>query len=213
MDTSIPDSPADPYPAVGPDWLLWPQRSAELARQKVIVLGGGTSDEREVSLRSAEAMAAALGGLSEHQCTALPASLQTVEIDATGHWVVAGRALDRNTALEQLHPDGLFFLADMQDGFVSFTQFLFLFTEQMRIPASAVTPAVNAVYVPIVEDGGSSVLSAETLAVHSLFAQFLSEINHDWIASQAGRYDEGRNSLEWIASKEVGCNALFIVVL
>ena len=111
MDTSIPDSPADPYPAVGPNWLLWPQRSAELARQKVIVLGGGTSDEREVSLRSAESMAAALGGLSEHQRTALPASLQTVEIDATGHWVVAGRALDRNTALEQLHPDGLFFLA------------------------------------------------------------------------------------------------------
>lgn len=108
--------------------------------------------------------------------------------------------------------DGLFFLADMQDGFVSFTQFLFLFTEQMRIPAPAVTPAVNAVYVPIVEDSGSSVLSAETLAVHSFFAQFLSEIDHDRIASQAGRYDEGRNSLEWIASKEVGCNALFIVV-
>lgn len=108
--------------------------------------------------------------------------------------------------------DGLFFLADMQDGFVSFTQFLFLFTEQMRIPASAVAPAVNAVHVPVVEDGGSSVLSAETLAVHSLFTQFLSEINHDWIASQAGRYDEGRNSLEWIASKEVGCNALLIVV-
>ena len=108
--------------------------------------------------------------------------------------------------------DSLFFLADMQDGFVSFTQLLLLFTEQMRIPAPAVTPAVNAVYVPIVEDGGSSVLSAETLAVHSLFAQFLSEINHDWIASQAGRYDEGRNSLERIAGKEVGCNALLIVV-
>ena len=108
--------------------------------------------------------------------------------------------------------DGLFFLADMQDGFVSFTQFLFLCTEQMRIPASAVAPAVNAVHVPVVEDGGSSVLPAETLAVHSLFTQFLSEINHDRIASQAGRYDEGRNSLEWITSKEVGCNALLIVV-
>ena len=46
--------------ASGAGWTSWVERSDELARTTVVVLGGGTSVEREVSLTSSRAIAEAL---------------------------------------------------------------------------------------------------------------------------------------------------------
>jgi D-alanine-D-alanine ligase len=82
-----------------------------LAQTKVIVLAGGTSDEREVSLRSGESIVSALENLDESQRRARPLDLQWVEIDPEGHWILEGRAIDADAAMEQLHPAALYFIA------------------------------------------------------------------------------------------------------
>ncbi|TDJ69176.1 MAG: D-alanine--D-alanine ligase [Planctomycetota bacterium] len=87
-------------------WTGWeaPGPAAALARTSVVVLYGGTSAEREVSIRSGRAVAAALA--SEPP----PASVTSVEISSAGRWIVAGEAIPPAAALERLPADALFFL-------------------------------------------------------------------------------------------------------
>ncbi|MDP6740487.1 MAG: hypothetical protein QF404_10815 [Planctomycetota bacterium] len=107
MDTSIPSSDQDPQSG----WLLWPQLAESLAQTSVVVLAGGTSDEREVSLRSGEAMLSALRNLDENQQLAQPPEIQWVEIDPDGQWVLEGNALGASSALELIPPDVLYLIA------------------------------------------------------------------------------------------------------
>ena len=82
-----------------------------LARKRVIVLAGGTSDEREVSLRSGESVVSALRHLNEDQRRAQPLDVQWVEIGPDGHWILDGQALGSSAAMEQLPAGALFFIA------------------------------------------------------------------------------------------------------
>jgi len=107
VDTSIPSSPQGPQPG----WLLWPQLAERLAQTEVVVLSGGTSDEREVSLRSGEAIVSALENLDEAQRRARPLNLQWIEIAPEGHWILEGQALDAGDAMEQLPASALYFIA------------------------------------------------------------------------------------------------------
>lgn len=95
--------------ARGADWTTWGERSGELARTQVVVLGGGSSAEREVSLTSSRAIAEALGRPGGEQ-RALPASVCEVEVDPAGRWCVEGVALSPERALERLPADALYFL-------------------------------------------------------------------------------------------------------
>jgi len=94
--------------ATGPGWTTWGDRSEELARTAVVVLGGGISGEREVSLTSSRAIAAALRERDGHD-PGLPASVQEVEVDPAGRWCVEGVALSPQRAVEQLPSDALYF--------------------------------------------------------------------------------------------------------
>jgi D-alanine-D-alanine ligase len=92
-------------------WIPRVRRAAErerLARATVVVLYGGTSSEREVSLVSGRGILAALPA----PCPGDVAPLQVigVEIDATGRWIVAGSALEASTALGVLPSDALYFV-------------------------------------------------------------------------------------------------------
>ena len=107
MDNSIPSSQVEPEP----QWLLWPDFSERLAQTKVIVLGGGTSDERDVSLRSAACMISALNKLDDQQHRALPVSVQNVEIEPHGDWILEGQGCNSSVALDRLPPDALYLLA------------------------------------------------------------------------------------------------------
>ncbi len=80
-----------------------------LARRTVVVLFGGTSSEREVSLASGRAVLGALTLLREREPEA-PRPLP-VPIGADGAWEVEGRALPALEALRALPEDALFFLA------------------------------------------------------------------------------------------------------
>jgi D-alanine-D-alanine ligase len=85
-------------------WLSWPRRVKQLADTPVVVLFGGRSGEREVSLESGRAMAAAL---AEDQP---PASVSPVELNAQGLWIVDGVEREAREALEHLPPEALFVL-------------------------------------------------------------------------------------------------------
>jgi D-alanine-D-alanine ligase len=91
------------------------RRAAELARTTVVVLYGGTSTEREVSLSSGRAVLAALA-----PAAGVPAALLGVEVRADGRWVVGEQALPPARALGALPEDTLFFLGlhggDGEDG-------------------------------------------------------------------------------------------------
>lgn len=80
-----------------------------LAERTVVVLFGGTSSEREVSLASGRAVYGALAALAAREPLA-PRAL-AVPIGADGRWEVAGRALGPLQALAELPQDALFFLA------------------------------------------------------------------------------------------------------
>jgi D-alanine-D-alanine ligase len=107
VDNSIPNSPGGPEP----QWLLWPRLSERLAQTDVVVLGGGSSDEREVSLRSAASVASALSQLENDQHRVHPRSIQDVEIDARGRWNLEGQNYDPSSALDRFPPGALFLLA------------------------------------------------------------------------------------------------------
>jgi D-alanine-D-alanine ligase len=71
----------------------------------VVVLSGGRSSEREISLQTGRELVAALELRQERL-----ADLRAVEIDERGRWVLDGRALTPAEALQQLPEDTIYFL-------------------------------------------------------------------------------------------------------
>ena len=90
---------------------------AELRGRPVVVLAGGRSGEREVSLRSG---AAVHGALEPHVGDSGLASLELVEIGVDGQWMRAGSATEPTRCVAELPHDAVFFLAlhggDGEDG-------------------------------------------------------------------------------------------------
>lgn len=84
---------------------------ARLRATAVVVLHGGTSGEREVSLQSGRAIVAALAEpAGSPGDDGGPAAVIPVEVSADGRWLVEGRPLEARAALDALPPDALFFL-------------------------------------------------------------------------------------------------------
>jgi D-alanine-D-alanine ligase len=96
-------------PEITPGWVTWTSdfRRAQLEATPIVVLLGGTSGERDVSLTSGQAMADALVPLGDPQ---LPLSTSVVEIDPQGLWIVDGVALPPTTAIDRLPANALFLL-------------------------------------------------------------------------------------------------------
>lgn len=86
-------------------WVTWPARSEALARQPVVVLFGGTSGERDVSLSSGQAVLAALEGDDR------VGRLHAVEIAEDGRWGVDGVQISAPNAVQALPEDALYLLA------------------------------------------------------------------------------------------------------
>lgn len=84
------------------------RRATRLGETEVVVLMGGRSAERDVSLRSGEGVRVALASLAPPD---RPAQLHQVEIAADGTWLVDGTTLAPARAVERLPADALFFLA------------------------------------------------------------------------------------------------------
>ena len=100
-------------------WTHWnrPEMRAVLGRTEVVVLYGGASQEREVSLESGRAVVQALAGSTDDAPApgALPAGsvarVRGVEIDEQGRWRVEGRVLEPSEALAQLPAAAVYFPA------------------------------------------------------------------------------------------------------
>ena len=73
--------------------------------------------------------------------------------------------------------------------------------------------AMQRVESPIVEDGGAAVESAKALGLHARLAESLSGIVHIGVCSQEQGNGYCGQCPTWIACKEVGGNALLVVVL
>ncbi|MEM9379263.1 MAG: hypothetical protein AAGB93_04870 [Planctomycetota bacterium] len=93
-------------------WQSWsdPAVRAELSGTPIVVLMGGASAERDVSLTSGRAALDALKDLSGASYDVAPPVLAT-EIDADGRWRVDGVPLDPTRALEALPSNAVFLLA------------------------------------------------------------------------------------------------------
>ena len=78
--------------------------SVALETASVVVLSGGPSSERDVSLDSGRAIAAALDG------GGMPRSVRSVEIDVDGRWVLEGTPVPAAHALARLEDVDVFFL-------------------------------------------------------------------------------------------------------
>ena len=84
---------------------------ASIPDTTVVVLSGGSSSERDVSVRSGAAVAGALRTDGELRG---PKRVRAVEIRADGKWTFAGaeaEALDAHAMIERLGPDAVYFLA------------------------------------------------------------------------------------------------------
>lgn len=88
-------------------WTTW-QEIRELPGTPLVILHGGTSSEREVSLASGMAIVEALRSIPEGEG---PGPIQPVEILEDGAWRVAGHDLPPHEAVSSLEPDSLFLLA------------------------------------------------------------------------------------------------------
>jgi D-alanine-D-alanine ligase len=86
-------------------------RARELAACEVVVLYGGRSSEREVSLLSGAAVLAALAQRALPEGLRGPAHTFAVEIESSGAWCVDGERLTPAAALERLPRGAVFFLA------------------------------------------------------------------------------------------------------
>jgi D-alanine-D-alanine ligase len=82
-----------------------------IARANVVVLLGGTSSEREVSLHSGAAVASALGTPADAGDRRGPAVVTRIEIDADGSWCLGSERVEAGVAIARLGPDTLYFLA------------------------------------------------------------------------------------------------------
>jgi D-alanine-D-alanine ligase len=79
----------------------------ELARHPVVVLYGGRSTEREVSLKSGTAVAHAISEAGEGR----PSHVYRAQLETDGCWLFDGKRLSPAEALARLSPGALFFLA------------------------------------------------------------------------------------------------------
>lgn len=83
-------------------------RQTSLTDATVVVLAGGASGERSVSLASGSAVAAALRDVADGRG---PARVLEVEIATHGAWIVEGVELAPEIALQRIARDAVFFLA------------------------------------------------------------------------------------------------------
>lgn len=93
-------------------WETWAagDRRALLAKTPIVVLMGGRSAERDVSLTSGRAALAALKDLSGPSYDVAP-SIFELEIDVNGRWCLDGAALLPQRAVEALPEEAVFWLA------------------------------------------------------------------------------------------------------
>src|SRR5574344_720314 len=102
--------------------------------------------------------------------------------------------------------NGLLLIGNGKDTSMNISKSLFLVAQ--------VVPGRSAqgIDIPVVEDSGSAVSSAESFLVHSFFSIFLSGIEHERIAlHECGCY-HGRYGFGAVACKKITGNALLIVV-
>ena len=94
------------------DWTTWQGEAirAELHATPIVVLMGGDSVEREVSLTSGRAIVASLRDLSGPSFELAP-PITEVEITADGEWSIDGFALPPQRAIEALPAEAVFLLA------------------------------------------------------------------------------------------------------
>lgn len=83
-------------------------RQTSLSDATVVVLAGGASGERSVSLASGSAVAAALRDVADGRG---PTRVLEVEIATHGAWIVEGVELAPEVALQRIARDAVFFLA------------------------------------------------------------------------------------------------------
>ncbi|MCP3919226.1 MAG: D-alanine--D-alanine ligase [bacterium] len=97
--------------ALGATWTTWrtPGVRGELARTPVVVLYGGTSSERDVSLVSGRSILTALGE-APPEAPDVPGEVIGVEIDADGGWRVGSETVPAPRALSSLPRDAVFLL-------------------------------------------------------------------------------------------------------
>jgi D-alanine-D-alanine ligase len=100
MDTSTTELAAAARASLG-------DCASELANAHVVVLYGGTSSEREISLVTGRDVATALAKPDDDRG---PRRVSAIEIDAQGRWVLADRALAPAEALHLLQPVDVVFL-------------------------------------------------------------------------------------------------------
>lgn len=89
----------------------WQRHADELQRRPIVVLFGGRSGEREVSLKSGAAVAAALESRPAEASEPRPAHVYRAQIELDGQWLFDGKRLPAGEALARLSPSTLFFLA------------------------------------------------------------------------------------------------------
>ena len=114
---------------------------------------------------------------------------------------------------EESFAEGRFLLGQTQGLCVELLQFLFLVSEQGTVELSSVSPTAYGVHRPVIEDGCTSVLAREALAVHTLLAQFLAEVYHHGVGVHQCAHQHHGTALLGIACEEVAGYALLVVVL
>lgn len=77
---------------------------------RVVLLSGGASGEREVSLATGRGVRAALEQPPAESATLRVSEVRAVEIERDGRWLVGGEALDAPRAIERLGEVDVFFL-------------------------------------------------------------------------------------------------------
>jgi len=82
----------------------------EVARATIAVLCGGRSSEREISLKSGEAVLAALRDRESSGDARGPARCLRIEIDGSGAWIVDGERRSAPEAIARLPEDTIYFL-------------------------------------------------------------------------------------------------------
>jgi len=89
----------------------WSAHADELGERPVVVVYGGTSTEREVSLASGAAVLAAFAAPGDGPTARLCPEVSRVEIQADGRWDTGSGPSSPAAALETLPPDAMYFLA------------------------------------------------------------------------------------------------------
>jgi D-alanine-D-alanine ligase len=102
-------APRQPGPGRGDLLALAPESAwRRLGESQVVVLSGGRSSEREVSLRSGAAVAAALRDASDGRG---PRRVREVQLEPDGWWLLGEERLEPAEALARIPVDAPFFLA------------------------------------------------------------------------------------------------------